>query len=364
MKEFDISKFDRNMAVGKTDDNGICWHTADTPGFRFSGLPFRRECRGMFRRLPLADDLPKAVDELAWHTAGAQLAFVSDTGRIRIRAKLQNRSIMDHMPATGMAGFDLYEGPPGCRRFQSVSRFQFDASEYEYELFTVPQRRMREFLIHFPLYSGVAEFLIGLDADAVFSLPSPWQDARPVVIYGSSITQGGCASRPGMAYPNILSRYYNRPFLNFGFSGSANGEPEVVQHWTSVPDPALFILCYEVNAGFARLKNTLPQALAELRKKHPQVPALVISKLHLNWEMRESGSPLLRIPEAMESIAYQRGVVDALRQAGDPNVYFVDGSTLSGADWHETTVDGCHPTDLGFYRIAENLIPILDNFLK
>ena len=364
MKKFDVAEFDRNMAVDSAGAGDIVYHDVDAPGFRLDGLIFRHACNGAFRRLPLDPALPEAVNELAWHTAGAQLSFRSTSRKVLVRAKLRNRSWMDHMAMTGIFGFDLYVGGPGKYRFQGVTRFPVDAWEYECELYSCDTAMEREFLINFPLYSGVETVAIGLERGATISAPQPWRDPRPVVVYGTSITQGGCASRPGMAYTNILSRYYNRPFLNFGFSGSGKGEPEVVRHLASITDPALFLLGYEANAGAAGIRDTLDRTLSILRERHPSTPILVISRLRQNWEIRDSGSPLIRAREAVESVDFQRNLVDRHRQNGDENIYFIDGGTLSGRDWEENTVDGCHPTDLGFYRVAEGLISALDVLLN
>jgi len=222
---------------------------------------------------------------------------------------------------------------------------------------------MEEFQLNFPLYSGIGSLAVGLDEGAVLETPAPWSNPAPVVIYGSSITQGGCASRPGSAFPAMLSRMLDRPFLNFGFSGSGKGEPEVIAAIAAVRTPALFVLDYQANAGSAGIRDTLAGAIDTLRETHPSVPVLIVSRIRWNRERLATGSDFLHDTEAEEAIAYQRTEAERRRAAGDRLVFFLNGESLTGPDWHECTVDGVHPTDLGFHRMAEGLLPVISELL-
>ena len=196
--------------------------------------------------------LPAAVDALANHTAGAQIGFRSDSARVSVRVKLAGPADMDHMPATGQCGFDCYVRPDrgdsasiSGRRDTTTGRPPTNA-----RCSTMRAPALRNFTLNFPLYQGVEEVSVGLDAGAQVLPPPPFALDRPVVAYGTSITQGGCASRPGMAWTNILSRRLNVEFINLGFSGSGRGEPEVAATIAEIPNPACFILDYEANAGW------------------------------------------------------------------------------------------------------------------
>jgi len=192
-------------------------------------------------------------------------------------------------------------------------------------------------------------------------LPSPpFALPRPVVVYGTSITQGGCAARPGMAWTNILSRRLNVEFINLGFSGSGRGEPEVAETISEIPNPACFILDFEANSGgIGPLRERFPEFIRILRERHPKVPILVISAVpHAIERLIERV-----LQERIERREFQRGVVGEFRRRGDKLLYFQDGGELLGEDFEECSVDGVHPTDLGFMRMANGLMPVVTGIL-
>ncbi|MFA7186039.1 MAG: SGNH/GDSL hydrolase family protein, partial [Victivallales bacterium] len=230
--------------------------------------------------------------------------------------------------------------------------------DYTHE-FQFPESIMREITLYFPLYNGVEKLSVGLDKNAAIAAPKPFIDDGPIVVYGTSIAQGGCASHPGMCYSNILSRKLNRPFINLGFSGNGKGEPEVAEHISRIKDPAMFILDYEANVLPERMAETLPGFIRILRGKHPTTPILVVSKVAYAREVFDEGEKNKR--ESSKKI--ERENVEKFRAAGDKNIHFIDAGLFQGEDFWECTVDGGHPTDLGFYRMAENLLPEIEKRL-
>ena len=360
LRDFNIVRYDANMATGLTDGRDVVWLDMATAPFRLSGLPF---CKpgGKLRRLPelAPGTIPEAVDMLAWHTSGATLGFKTDSDRICLRVTLECSRVMDHMTAIGSGGFDLYMGPPERRIFCAATRFPANAAEYSVILIKdIPAAGVREYLLDFPLYSNVASLEVGLTPGAKLEAPSPWNGDKKVVIYGTSITQGGCASRPGMCMANMLSRRWNMEVVNLGFSGSGRGEPEVMELVASVPDPALFVLDYVVNAGVAGFRETLPGAIDIIRRRHPEVPIALLTPMPL---CRELWIPQ-RAADFREVCELMRDEAERRRAAGDANVHFVNGS-VDSPDWHEFMVDGVHLTDLGFYKQTELVAPQLEKLL-
>lgn len=348
-------------ANGLEQVDALQWHDPQQPPFRLAGFAWFAQDR-IYRRLPLkpTEKLPEAVDGLANSTAGGQIQFQSDTGRLSVRVQLRGVADMNHMPATGQCGFDLYIGPPGRPRYYSTTKYDQKQSAYEILLFQHTERSMRSFTLNFPLYQGVKEVTVGLDAQATVLEPPPYALTRRVVIYGTSITQGGCASRPGMAYTNILSRRLNVGFVNLGFSGSGKGEPEVARVMAGIPDPALFVLDYEANSESAELlRKTLPEFVHILRNGHPAVPILVVSRIRFAADLVQS------VPrqDREDRRAFQKKLVESERRRGDKRIYFTDGGDFLGEDFDECTVDGVHPTDLGFLRIATGLEPVIRRVL-
>jgi len=316
----------------------------------------------VYNRLPRNFGKPfrDPVEELAAHRAGGQIRFQTDSPRVAVRVKLKGAHNMDHMPASGQCGFDCYAGEPGAQHFCGTSRIDRSLDQYEAAVMNVPDRKMRAVTLNFPLYQGVDEVLVGLAPDAQILQPPPYADERPVIVYGTSITQGGCASRPGMLHTNILSRWSNRPYINLGFSGNGKGEPELAEAIAEIQNPGGYVLDYEANAGLDGIKSTLDPFIAILRAAHPKTPILVVSRTRFAAEWLN--------PEALaareQARDFQLDTVDRLQSAGDENIFFLDGGGLLGEkDWEECTVDGGHPTDLGFLRMAEGLWPVLNTVL-
>jgi len=360
-KKIDVLSIDKNMTIESVDDSGLMWLNPHQSPFKLVGFEWFEQDKA-YRRFPLNPDpvLPEAVEELCKCTAGGQIKFRSDSKRIAVKVKLPTRAVMDHMPNTGSSGVDMYLGDSDRQTFYGVSRFGVDDDEYTYEFPPLESSSMRDFTLNFPLYNGVEEFSLALDEGASIAAPTAFVDDRPIIVYGTSIAHGGCASRPGMCYSNILSRKLNRPFINLAFSGNGKGEPEVAKHVASIENPAMFILDYEANCVSAeKLAETLPEFIRILRAKHSATPILVVSKVAYAREVFHKSEKDGR--EACKKVEMEN--VERCQAAGDKNIYFIDAEFFQGEDFWECTVDGVHPTDLGFYRMAENLLPEIERRL-
>lgn len=362
-KEINIDRLGESIYPESINGEQLTWHSPLKPPFHIAGFPWLAQ-DGVYRRLPLAskDVLRPAVDTLAYCTAGGQIRFRTNSSRLAIKVRLAGPANMHHMPPTGQCGFDCYLGEPGEQHFISTAIFKPTASEYESQLYKWDTKKDVAVTLNFPLYQGVEEVWIGVDNDAVISDAPDYASSKPVVLYGTSVTQGGCASRPGMAYSNILSRMIPVEFVNLGFSGNGKGEPELAHILAEIEDPALYILDYEGNTGeVENITRTLPEFIRILRARHPEVPILVVSRI------RNAGD---RFYEERRELNNSRRLVqienvEQRRAEGDRNIHFVDGSKLLGEDYdRECTVDGVHPTDLGFMRMAQSLAPKIRPLLR
>ncbi len=346
------------LRAGKPPASALVWRKPWEKPFRLLGFEWFDPAKPLFCRLPLEPGLPlrRPVKRLAFDTAGGQVRFRTDSPLVALRAELSGFGNMDHMARTGQDGFDLYVGGPGHWRFLGTTRVRGKAIRQV--LFRSTERKVRSFLVEFPLYCGVKSLEIGLAEGARVEGPEPFEEEGPIVFYGTSITQGGCASRPGTAYTNILSRRLNREVVNLGFSGNGLGEPELAELIARIPGKRMVVLDYEANAGEG-IRKTLGPFIARLRKSSPGMPILVVSKIPY---ARESADPGAR--KARLSLRdFQRDLVRELRSKGDRRIYFLDGSTLLGKDWWECTVAGVHPNDLGFSRMAEGLEKKIEEIL-
>lgn len=344
----------------QVQSQGIHWFDPRKAPFDLSGFEWFSE-DSLFRRLPAHPnwEIREAVDQLANHTAGGQIRFSSDSRRILIKVELSEASGMYHMPATGQSGFDLYVKEGQEMRYLRTARFNPDSIRYEALLFESEAKQMRTFTLNFPLYNGVNSVWIGLEMEAEVEAPPAFTQQGKIVVYGTSITQGGCVGRPGMAYTNILSRYLDIQFVNLGFSGNGRGEPALAHLITQIPQTRLIILDYEANAGQS-MRETLGPFVDVLRESFPRVPVLIMSKIR--YSMARDGSA--HYQEWMKLKEFQKELVSSRRSAGDEHIYFLDGAGVLGEDYDECTVDGVHPNDLGSMKIALALQPVLESILE
>lgn len=351
----DIAKIDKNLAVNTTAITDIVWYSAVDPKFSLTGLytPALAENPPKYQRMPEA--VAKATSEgvygLYRNTAGAKLRFVTDSRRIAVKVKWGSRTVFAHMPFTGVCGFDLYAGEGADLHYVKtfVPPADTKAEGYESE-YAFPQAEKRAVQINFPLYNTVEELYIGLDEGAVILPSAPFESELPIVYYGSSITQGGCASKPSSSYQAILSRWLGIDHVNLGFSGNAKGETVMAEYIASLPMCA-FVLDYEHNApSVEHLEATHYPFFKIIRDKNPNLPIICVSA---------PGKRTGPVRRAIVRATVERAVAD-----GDSNVYFVDGSEFYPPDAADNcTVDGTHPNDLGFYFMAKKLLPVIKEAL-
>jgi hypothetical protein len=322
-----------------------------------------------FDRLPARAKgvVPGAVWGLSKDAAGLAVRFTTDASRVSCRWKVSKPSLaMNHMPATGVSGVDLYvclpaghEVLPG-QRWRWVGIGRPEAQVNEKQLVSGLPEGEHEFLLYLPLYNGVESVEIGVPPEAKLS-PGPARpasQAKPVVFYGTSITQGGCASRPGMAYPAIVGRMVDRPTINLGFSGNGKMDASVVDLLAELEVAAYVIDCCPNMSGELVAERTEP-LVRKLRAARPNTPLVLMENIEYQAAAVLPGT--LR-SYSSKNVAL-RAAYDKLLAAGVKGLHYVEGKPLFGDDG-EATVDGTHATDLGFMRQAEKLVPALKTVLS
>lgn len=339
-----ISEIDKNLKVEtQIKKEGIKFYDSKSEPFKIYGVYHDGE---RFRRIPqeLGDKLGGWLKILSKNTAGGRVRFRTNSSFIAINRKGQ-MDTMPHMAATGSSGFDLYFGTRYIKTFvPPVSSCDFFESIIETD-----NREMKDVTINFPLYSDVDELYIGLDENAVVEAPTPYSIEKPVVFYGSSITQGGCASRPGTCYQPYITRRFDCDHINLGFSGSARAEIEMAEYVASL-DMSMFVYDYDHNAPTVEhLKETHERMYRIVRAKHPEIPIVMMSRPKFYLETDE---------EARVEIIKQ--TLENAKNAGDRNTYFIDGRDLCKYCGNEGTVDGCHPTDFGFASMGKVLCEFIE----
>lgn len=350
------------------------WFNPQSEPFRLHGFPFYDQER-VYRRMPLSQALgiPDAVYGLADETAGGQIRFHAKFKELTLQvSRAAKPGFFDHVKSPHLAeivrgGFDLYLSQDGKDFvFYDISKnMSNDPKHYSRKLVSLEAAEEFDVLLNFPLYGGIDKVLIGLDDEAEVS--APWHrfaDDKKLVIYGSSIQQGACASRPGMGMSNLLSRWLNREVYNLGFSSSGKGEPEMAEVIAGIENVAALIISIEGNCPDSQWLDEKLRAFLEIyRQKHPVTPVIIMPFIltglyKLNPKFYE---------RRMRDRAIQTKIVEDRRAAGDENIYLhlqdsgiereMDGISV----WHEATVDGLHFTDLGFYWTTKATYDFLKN---
>ncbi|MCW5554193.1 MAG: SGNH/GDSL hydrolase family protein [Verrucomicrobiae bacterium] len=318
------------------------------------------DTKDFYDRLPArAESLVRApVWNLSRDSAGISVRFVTEATTIAAQWQLRREALaMPHMPATGVSGLDLYVKEQGQWRWLGNGR-PTRANEEKVLVSGLTAGR-REYLLYLPLYNGVQEVKIGVPPGVELQAgPERPVRTKPVVFYGTSIVQGGCASRPGMAYPAILGRRFDLPTINLGFSGNARSEPEMARLLAELT-PAAFVLDPLPNMTGELVTAQFEQFVRILREAHPQTPIVLVE--HLEYTDGEFvGARREKVAAANAAL---RMIHQRLVKSGQQRLFLVTGDKLIGRDG-EATVDGTHPTDLGFLRMADALAPVLRRALK
>ena len=344
----DISLIDKNFKVETMlDAPDVRFYDVRCAPFSLHGVFYEN---GLFRRLPeaVARSVSPGVHHLHGHTAGGRVRFCTDSPYVALHVKMPSIGKMSHFALTGSAGFDLYVGD----RYTATAVPPFTINGGFEHIFRFPTGERREITLHFPLYSGISALYIGLSEAATVEAPVPYAIPTPIVYYGSSITQGGCASRPGMAYEAILSRRFSVDHINLGFSGNAKGEDEMAEYLASLSMTA-FVYDYDHNAPTVEhLRATHEKLFLRVRKAHPHLPVLMLSRPK---RFLTAGD------EERRQVVFDTYQGALMR--GDGNVYFLDGPALMAMAGGEGTVDNCHPTDVGFASMAAAIGGVLETIL-
>lgn len=351
-----IQDIDKNFIIQAPDGRDYTYYNALEKPFELSGFAWYEKekvlCRLPQEILPRTND---GVKTLAWYTSGGMIRFRTSSSSIAVKTELYSDYYMTHMPNSGSCGFDLYIGEGKNKIFKSNKMADYLKKDFNALFTDLESTEERECTIYMPLYNGVNKLFIGVLSGSEIKAPSPFTIEKPVLFYGSSITQGGCASRPGNSYTHILTRWLDANMINLGFSGSGRGEIAVAEAIASIPLSA-FVMDYDYNApNVEHLEKTHEKFFLTIREKQPGLPVVFVSKPDIENNKWESSVARRDVIKKTYNNALKRG---------DKNVHFVDGETLFGKKHRDScTVDGVHPNDFGFMRMAENIFPALKKAL-
>ncbi|MCD6336984.1 MAG: SGNH/GDSL hydrolase family protein [Candidatus Marinimicrobia bacterium] len=297
-----------------------------------------------FSRLPaVAEDLlKKPVWNLSRNSAGIAAHFITNATEIHIQWEVLNNFHMVHMAGTGIRGLDLYV-KEGKQWFHLGTGKPYQAGNKR-RLIKNLTAEPREYLLYCPLYDGLKSLYIGINPEA--EITEIKRSEKPLVFYGTSITQGGCVSRPGMAYPAIIGRNLERETINLGFSGNGRMDPEIINYICQI-DAACYIFDCFPNMDLEMIKDRTERELKKLLEAHPKTPVLLTPNI-----MEEDG---WFDPEIYNACMAENAEVAAIyeRLKKDyKNLHMIPFKQIRHVAV-EGTVDGIHLTDLGSMRMAE-----------
>lgn len=332
----------------------------DASGFPLYGKISDRT-NGRYERLPscLEGVSRDAVWYLGRHSAGLFVRFRSNSTSIHARWESTFNNTMTHMTDIGTKGLDLYALVDG--NWRHVCSAQPQGKKSERCIIANMDPVEREYMLYLSLYDGVKSLEIGVDEGAMLDLPAVDRPSRekPVVMYGTSILQGGCANRPGMAHTNILGRRLDREVINLGFSGNALLDMEIAELMASVEDPGLYVLDYVPNASAEAIDEVGEEFFRIIRKAHPDVPVIFIEDVIFPHTIFDNEI----LEEVTKKNAAQKRLYRKLKKSGEKRIYYISAEGMIGEDG-EATVDAIHFTDLGAMRYVEHVLPVMRKALR
>ena len=318
------------------------------------------DSQNLYGRLPsyLKERTRPPVWALSKNCSGLAIRFRTNSTLIAAKWELTGDVVMNHFAPSGIKGLDLYCLKNGKWQFVNSARPAGEITTAVIIDHMVGNEM--EYMLYLPLYDGLTNLEIGVKSTAEIGAPmidSPRKE-KPVVFYGTSITQGGCASRAGMSYPNQLSRMLDRQIINLGFSGNGQLDLEIAEFMADI-DASCFVMDCLPNVTTAQMKEKYVRFLEIIRKKRADVPILLVESIlfpHMYFD--QTVYSLLN-----EKNATLQQIYAGQKMKHDKNIYYLKSDQLIGND-SEGTVDGVHLTDLGFLRMSQSLYPAIRKLIK
>ena len=343
----EIAKWDPAMAQKNAvvDTNGVKW--VDGKFLPIEGRMFD-DVDHYYDRLPknVTTNVNGGVRSMKHHTAGMQFRFTTDSKKLRFRWVPYSGGLsMDHMPSTGVSGIDIYrfDAAKGKWLYYKTGRIWDGVKGGSLDVAWTPGTPC---LVNLPLYNGIKSFTLGIDKDATVAALPPRKSGvnKPVVFYGTSITHGGCCSRPGLAFPSIMGRDLDVPIVNLGFSGSGQGELEMSDHLAAI-DASCYVIDCVWNMNPSLMEARYEKFVRNLRAKRPSTPIVLAEGCDVYCDTEQSAGIKSRSK-------YVKPLYEQLKKEGWQKLYFLPAKGQHADDF-EGTVDGCHPNDWGMMHIAK-----------
>ena len=333
------------------------YHITDEP-IKIYGLAHINKEERQYWKIPqsVMDEFPQ-YNYLGKRTVGGRVRFQTNSKMMTVKMTLAETKEDINIPLSGSAGADIYLGSGESSKFigyiaPNVHMKEEISVEKEFKL----SGKMEIVTINLPRNDHLLSMEIGIEENAEIIAAPNYTYEGPIVFYGSSITEGGCAPRCGNAYTSMVCRWLDSDYRNLGFSGSAKGEIGMASYINTIENMSLLVMDYDHNAPTAEhLEETHEAFFKEIRKAHPKLPVLFISRPDTDKD----------IPDSIKRRDIVKATYEHAKEQGDNNVWFIDGFTLFGKFGRdECTIDGTHPNTLGYMRMSEKIYPVIKEILE
>ncbi len=349
-----MSQFDKNFIIKTSIDRpDVRFYSIDDERISLHGVFYEN---GKYRRMPenVASSVSKGIAYSHSMTTGGRVRFKTNSPYVAISVRYGAIERATNFSLLGTAGFDLYETMDGKQTYVGAFIPPIDVMDTFESVLDLKTSETHELTLNLPLYSEIKELYIGISEHASLESCSPYKHTLPIVYYGSSITHGACASRPGNSYPAMISRELDTDFINLGFGGNAKGEENMARYVAGL-EMSAFVYDYDHNSPSPEYLEATHEAMFRIiREARPTVPIICLSRPKKKLSNREIER--LHIIET----TYKKAVA-----IGDRFVSFVPGSELVDDFASESCrVDDAHPNDLGFFFMAKRIGEELKKFLQ
>ncbi len=361
-KKIDIAQIDENFKDNEVDFSNKELYSVLNPKFDLYGVSYDNENK-TFVRAPynVAKSITYGVEVLNTNTAGGRLRFKTNSTSVSIFVKYKYLTKMPHMPFTGSCGFVLMEHEKGGKlKYHCTFKPSFtqDCSVSFTDTRKIKDEqdgKFKYFTLYFPSYQDfITDVYIAFDKGSKFGKGKKYKNFKPILYYGSSVTQGGCSSRSDNSYQSLIEKKTNIDYFNLGYSGNGKARKEMVDYMKTV-DCSVFVCDYDHNAPSVEyLQNTHYYLYNEFRSTHKDTPIILVSAT----DERDYVNRLKR--RDVIKATYLKAL-----ENGDKNVYFIDGQkVIPNSEKQNAFVDGVHPNDLGFYYMAKSILKVLKKVIK
>ena len=379
-----IELIDKNFKPCSISSTDLTWYNGNESPFSAYGIYYDKQ-QNSFLRYPLEEGRKIGTGYLVYAdaTCSGRIRFATNSDKLalHVEAKIadgvlptasflnyygvsiycNNRFVGKVMPqpkdvieVANKKGFDFFAGPVTAELRMKEFAEEKNRVVFEGEINLNTKDKIKEITLFLPLYGGVKQIMVGIKNGCKVMQPVPYKYKKYVAFYGSSVTQGGCCSRPGLDYISWLSRMLDTDVYNFGLTGSAKGEKSACEFLAKL-DPSVYFIDYDHNSETTQtLEQTHYPVYQTIRKAHPNTPIIFASRVGAGY-----------YPDEYEQrINVIKNTVDKAIKNGDDNVYFIDGSKIFPPEIEgDCTIDCCHPNDLGFKLMADAFYPTLKEIL-